>query len=134
MATLRETCTIVNNLSTLMNTVLGELERFQLSIVHYQFDNDLWEHSNINYQTEMQRLMNQYANAFGRDESLIAQYNLFHVFWYNLTDLYARETAQWVVDHVKFIDEHIPMCMAMILIFNQDLTRLNRMLRADQRI
>lgn len=131
MTNLRETIEIMRNIRWTMDNVHRDLEHLHLSIVNYQFDTELWETLNLNSQFKMRQLIVQYGSAIHQIQNLIAQYELFYVFWFNLTDMYMRETTQWVENHIEFLDEHILMCVNMMGLFNDELTRLYRLLPVE---
>lgn len=131
MTNLRETIEIMRNIRWTMDNVHRDLEHLHLSIVNYQFDTELWETLNLNSQFKMRQLIVQYGSAIHQNQNLIAQYELFYVFWFNLTDMYMRETTQWVENHIEFLDEHILMCVTMMGLFNDELTRLYRLLPVE---
>lgn len=128
MANFRETAGILFSLKSKMAGVPGNLEYLRNSIILRQFDFELWEHINIRDYTLMQRFMNQYRNAVGRNDSLIAQYELVHAFWFHVTNLYTRNPIEWIENHVHFLDDQIQLSKMMLEMFTDEMRRMEALL------
>lgn len=73
----------------------------------------------------MIRCVNSYRMANSNNSTLIDLYEMFHVHWQNLTNLYATSSVSWIKENLDVLERQIHFNYEFIRFCTNEINHLN---------
>lgn len=131
MNTLNDLYDVLFYMSWRLRRVHGNFRYSRDTIRNETFEIELWNHQFQTDFTPMCRLLERYMLMRDANQNIVVTLDTYMFYWHHVIDAFARETPEWRIANIDFIQERIDHAQWLDEIIRDEMQTISERMRQN---